>query len=149
MQEIVLRYFEKRLSKTFKKVNFIFSNPVHFNGQSCKKQKGLGTSNQLLFRLWNKVHKNFFISYILSVLVWWCNIKWLLSYSKNYSCKVMQASSWHHKLFHFHLFFWVWKVWKGRGKIRKIWVSWEQKELFRRNKKHFSEFLKGYHFVKK
>ena len=22
----------------------------------------------------------------------------------------MQASSWHHKLFHFHLPFWIWKV---------------------------------------
>ena len=46
------------LLKTFKKVNFIFSiEPVPFNGQSYKKQKGLGTSDQLLFRLWNKFTK--------------------------------------------------------------------------------------------
>ena len=31
----------------------------------------------------------------------------------------MQANSWHHKLFHFHLFFWIWKVWKG-GKLQKF-----------------------------
>ena len=31
----------------------------------------------------------------------------------------MQANSWHHKLFHFHLPFWIWKVWKGREKIQK------------------------------
>ena len=63
------------------------------------------------------------------------------------TCKFMQANSWRHKLFHFHLFFWIWKVWKGRGKITKIWISQEQKELFRWNKKHFSQFLKGYHLL--
>ena len=31
----------------------------------------------------------------------------------------MQASSWDHKFIHFHLFFWIWKVWKGRGKNYK------------------------------
>ena len=30
----------------------------------------------------------------------------------------------------------------------KIWISWEQKELLRLNKKHFSWFLKGYKLVK-
>ena len=39
----------------------------------------------------------------------------------------MQANSWHHKLFHFHLSFWIWKVWKEREKITKIWISWELK----------------------
>ena len=73
----------------------------------------------------------------------WCYIKRFLSYSKNYTCKFMQANSWHHKLFHFHLFFWIWKVWKGRGKITKNWISQEQKELFRWNKKPFSQFLKA------
>ena len=82
--------------------------------------------------------QNFFISCILSDQVWWCNIKRFLSYSKNYTCKFMQANSWH-KLFHFHLFFWIWKVWKGRGKIAKIAkISWERKELFRWNKTFFS-----------
>ena len=44
MQEILLktRYFERKLSKTLKKVNFIFSlNQVPFNVQSYQKQKGL------------------------------------------------------------------------------------------------------------
>ena len=36
-----------------------------------------------------------------------------------------------------------------RGKITKIWISGEWKELFRWNKKHFSTFLKGYHLTKK
>ena len=30
----------------------------------------------------------------------------------------------------------------------KIWISRERKELFRWNKKHFSQFFKGYHLVK-
>ena len=29
----------------------------------------------------------------------------------------MQANSWHHKLFHFHLYFWIWKVWRGRENL--------------------------------
>ena len=49
MQEILLklRYFERRLSKILKKVNFIFlSNPVLFDGQSYQKQKVPGASYQ-------------------------------------------------------------------------------------------------------
>ena len=60
MQEIILkiRYFERGLSKSLKKVNYIFlSNPVPFNGQSYQKQKGPGTTNQSLFRLQNKCRK--------------------------------------------------------------------------------------------
>ena len=53
-----VRYFEEGLSKSLKKVNFIFlSNPVPFNGQSYQKQKGPGTSDQSLFRLQNKFRK--------------------------------------------------------------------------------------------
>ena len=42
----------------------------------------------------------------------------------------MQANSWHQKSFHFHLSFWIWKVWKGRKKVTKIWIFQEPKELF-------------------
>ena len=53
MQEILLkvRYFERGLSKTLKKSTvFFLPNPVLFNGQRYQKQKGPGTSSQLLFR---------------------------------------------------------------------------------------------------
>ena len=53
MKEIILkiRYFERALSKSLKKVNFIFScEPIPFNGESYQKQKGPGTSGQSLFR---------------------------------------------------------------------------------------------------
>ena len=36
---------------------FFLSNPVPFNRQSYQKQKGSGTSHQLLFRLQNKFRK--------------------------------------------------------------------------------------------
>ena len=52
MQEILLeiRYFERGISKSLKKVNFIFlSNLVPF-----KEQKRPGTSDQLLCMLQNK-----------------------------------------------------------------------------------------------
>ena len=60
MQEIVskVRYFERGLSKSLKKGNLFFIlNPVLFNGQTCQKQKGPGTRDQLLFRLRNKFRK--------------------------------------------------------------------------------------------
>ena len=60
MQEILLKikYFERGLSKSLKKVNFIFSfKPSPFIEQSYQKQKGPGTSDQLLFRLPNKFRK--------------------------------------------------------------------------------------------
>ena len=60
MQKIIfkIRYFERRLLKCLKKLNFIcFSNPVPFNRQNYQKQKGPGTSNQSLFRLQKKFRK--------------------------------------------------------------------------------------------
>ena len=60
MQEIILkiRYFERVLSKRHKKITFFFLiNPVPFNEQDYEKQKGPGTSDQLLFNLQNKFRK--------------------------------------------------------------------------------------------
>ena len=60
MQGILLklRYFERLLSKSLKKVTLFFLlNPVPFNGQNCQKQKGPGTSDQSFFKLQNKFRK--------------------------------------------------------------------------------------------
>ena len=44
--------------KALKKLTlFLLSNPVPLNGHSYQKQKGPGTSEQLLFRLKNKFKK--------------------------------------------------------------------------------------------
>ena len=113
-------------------------SPVPFNGLSYKKQKGLGTSDQSLFRLWNKFTK------ISSLVIYYLTkfydviIKRCSSYSKNYTWKFMQANSWHHKLFLLHFSFWIRRVCKGRGKITKSWISPEQKEIFKLNKTFFS-----------
>ena len=51
MQNIILkiRHFERGLSKSLKKVNFIFSfKPIPYNGQIYQKK---GASDQSLFRL--------------------------------------------------------------------------------------------------
>ena len=85
-----------------------------------------------------KSSKKFLYSYILSDQVWWQNVKQVLSYSINYIFKFMQVNSWYNTFFHFHFSFWIWKVWKGREKITKTWISRERKELFRWNKKYFS-----------
>ena len=60
MQEIPLKtsYFEKSLPKSLKMlILFFLSNQVPFNGQSYQKQKGPGTTDQLLFSLKNKFRK--------------------------------------------------------------------------------------------
>ena len=115
--------------KALKKLTLFFlSNPVPFNGQSYQKQKGLGTSDQSLFRLQKFRSEKFLYQLYISDQVWWHNIKQFLSYSKNCVCKFMQANSWHHKLFNFLLSFGIWKVWKGREKIIKISVSYLEKE---------------------
>ena len=55
MQEILLKGdYQKPLKKS---TLFFLLNPVTFNGQSYKKQKGLGTSDQSLFRLRNNFTK--------------------------------------------------------------------------------------------
>ena len=50
MEEILLKikYFERGLLKSPKKVNFFLSNPVSFNLRNFQKQKGPGTSDQSL-----------------------------------------------------------------------------------------------------
>ena len=134
MQKTILkiRYFERGLSKSLQKLTLFFVlNPAPFNWQSYQKQKGLGTINKT--SLQNKFSKIPLL--VIYYLTKFDDIRQCLSYSKNYIGKFMQANSWYHKLFHFHLCFWIWKVWKGREKITKIWISREQKELFRWNKK--------------
>ena len=59
----------------------------------------------------------------------------------------MQANSWHHKLFHFHLFFWIWKVWKEE-KLQKFEYL-ENEKSFLDDIKNIFQFLKGYYLVKK
>ena len=58
MHKIILkvRYFERGLSKSLK-TSFFLLNPVSFNRQNCQRQKGPGTSDQLLFRLPDKFRK--------------------------------------------------------------------------------------------
>ena len=125
--------------KAFKKLTICFlSNPVPFNGWNYQRHTEL-----VALQITKQVQKYSLLCYSLSEQVWWCNVKQLLSYSKNCICKFMQVNWWHHKSFHFHLSFWIWKVWKGREKITKIWISREWKELFRWNKKHFFIIFKG------
>ena len=57
------------------------------------------------------------------------SLKLFLSYSKNYIYRFMQANSWHHKLFHFHLLFESEKCGKEVKKLQKFEYPREQKDL--------------------
>ena len=121
--------FWKRIIK--KKVNFIFRTQSLLIYKIIKNKRVLEPVN--IHSSGYEKSSEKFLCYVLSDQVWWCNVKQFLSYSKNYICEFMQVNSWHHKLYRFHLSFWTWKVWKGKGKITKIWIYREWKELFRWN----------------
>ena len=54
-----IRYLKEDYQKALKRlILFFLSNSVPFNGQTYQKQKGLGTSDQSLFRLQNKFRKS-------------------------------------------------------------------------------------------
>ena len=102
-----------------------------------KRDLELVTSHSSGYKLSSKYA---FIRYMLSDQVWWCNVNQFLNNSKNYICKFMQVNWWHHKLFQSHWSFRIWKVWKGKEKIIKIWKSQERKKLFRLTKNIFHNF---------
>ena len=136
MQEILLKVLWKRMIKnpSKSKLYFFFWNQSFIMNKVIKNKRDL----ELVLSCSSGYQKSSFISYILSDQVWWCNTKRLLSYFENCICKFMQTSSWHHKLLYFHLSFFIWKVWKGREQIAKVWIVWGQKELFWWNNKQFS-----------
>ena len=72
----------------------------------------------------------------LSLMIYWKAVFELFQKLYLLLCKSIHDI----KLFHFYLSFWICKVWKGREKITKIWISWKQKELFRWNKNFFVVF---------
>ena len=83
-----LRNFERWLSKTYKNIYFFFRTQSLLMVKVIKNKRpgpvGLQATKQ--------VHKNFFLSYILSDQVWWCNTKQFLSYSNYYTCKFMKPT---------------------------------------------------------
>ena len=113
------KIFWKRIMKYPLKswLDFFLSNPVLFNGQSYQK-RGLELVTSCSSGY--EISSQKFLYYKLSEQVWWGNVNWFLSYYKNYTWKFMQANSWHHKFFHVHSSFWIWKVRKRRGKLQKF-----------------------------
>ena len=136
---------KENYQKVLKKLSSFFPfKPSPIQWTKLSKTKGAWNYWPVTLQVTQKVQKNSFISYVLSDQVWWCIIKWFLNYSKNYICKFMEANSWHLKIFHFHLSFSIWKVWKWREKITKIWIFEEGKELFIwNNKKKIHSFWKA------
>ena len=132
---------KENYQKALKKLTLLFlSNPVPFNGQRYQKQKGPGSSDQSLFRLWNNFRKiTLLVIYYLIKFddVIWSGFWVIPKIASANLCKPIHNIN---KSFHFHLHFWIWKVWKGRG--HKIWISRERKELFRWKKNNtFYSFL--------
>ena len=88
MQEIILkiRYFKTGLSKAFKKLTlFLLLNPILLIDMIMwnKRDLELVTIRSSGYTISSE---NPFLSDALPDQVWWRNIKWFLSYSKNYIC---------------------------------------------------------------
>ena len=62
--------------------------------------------------------------------------------------QIMQANSWHHKLSHFHLSFWTWKVLRGRKKLQKFEYLENETRFFDETKNIFI-VLEGLSFGEK
>ena len=118
-------------------------NLVHFNEKSYQKQKGPGTSGQLVFMLPNRFWK------IALLVIYYLNkfdgvIKSVfLSYFNNYISKFMQANSWHHKWFHFHLFFESGKCGKEGKKLNKFEYLENEKNFLDEIKSIFHSFWRA------
>ena len=137
-------YFERGLSKTF-----FLSNPVSFNGQSYQKQKWPGNSDLSLFRLRNKFTKIYLlVIYYLTKFdgiiqsSFWvipniapANLCKPINDIINYSTSICLSESG--------------KWGKEEKKLQKIGYLENEKSFLDEMKKHFSQFLKGYHLVKK
>ena len=97
MQEIFLkiRYFERGLSKSLKKVNFIFS--FELMGKIIKSKRGLE-------------------------LVTSCSSGYKIGLEKFLYPKITSANLCQpiHDIINYFTSFWIWKVWKGREKITKV-----------------------------
>ena len=55
----------------------------------------------------------------------------------------MQANAWHHKLFHFHLSFWIWKCGKEGGKLQKFEYLENRKGFLDEMKNTFHSFWRA------
>ena len=66
-----------------------------------------------------------------------------MGYSKSYICKLMQANLWHHRLFHFHLPFWIQTVWRGREKIQKFEYLENERNFYDEIKNIFHSFWRS------
>ena len=55
----------------------------------------------------------------------------------------MQVNSWHHKLFHFHLSFRTWKVWKEGKKLQKFEYLENEKSFLDEMKNIFHSFWRA------
>ena len=139
MQKVLLKiwYFERALSKNIKTL-FFLSNPVPFNGQSYQKQKGSRTSDQLLFRLQNKFKKiPFFVMYYLTKFdgIMLSSFWVIPKITSANLCKPIPD------IINYSLPFVLLNLESvGKEKITNIWISREQKKLFKWNKKHCYSF---------
>ena len=107
-----------------------------------KNKRGLELVNSLSSG-YETSSKKFVISYLLSDQVWWFNIKRILSYSKTYTYKFMQANSWHHKLFHSICSFKSGKCEKEEENVQKIEYLENEKNFLDEIKNIFHSFWRA------
>ena len=136
--------------KSFKKLTlFSLSNPVPFNGQCYQKQKGPGTCNQSLFSLQNK-----FTKISLLVIYYLAKFDGVIQHSFQVFPKTTPANLWKpiHDIINYSTSicsFKSRKCGKEDEKLQKFEYLENEKSFLGKIKNIFSQFLKGYHLVKK
>ena len=137
-----MRHFEKGLSKSLKKVKFIFffqnQSLLMLMGKVIKNKRGLELVTSCSSGHKASSEKSLYLLYVIwPSLIMWC--KAVFELSRNYICKFMHVNSWH-QLFHFHLSFWIWKVRKGREKLQKFEYLENEKSFLDEIKNIFHSF---------
>ena len=99
---------------------FFFHNQSLLMDKVIKNKRGLALATSRFSSHETSSEKFFYSLYII-----WPSLMMLCkAVFELFQKLVLQlAYSWRHKLFHFHLSFWIWKLWKGRENYKHFNIS--------------------------
>ena len=147
MQEIILKigYFERGLSKSLKKVNiyFFFWTQSLLMDKVIKIKKGLELVTSCSLGYKTSTEKFLYLLCIMwqSLMMYYEAVFELL---QKLHLEIYGSQFMTHKLFHFHLSFWIWNIWRKKTeKFLKIEYVENEKSFLDEIKNIFYSFWRA------
>ena len=147
MQEIILKigYFERGLSKSLKKVNiyFFFWTQSLLMDKVIKIKKGLELVTSCSLGYKTSTEKFLYLLCIMwqSLMMYYEAVFELL---QKLHLEIYGSQFMTHKLFHFHLSFWIWNIWRKKTeKFLKIEYVENEKSFLDEIKNIFCSFWRA------